>query len=463
MGDEKTLFKAYVGEGPTLRTASALTTYQKRYEKLPGSTTVEVSETRSVDVMTGELKTTRKTELNIANVAKVTVEAETGVVEGQVKRGPFAVGLDSGGGIYVRAGHKVSEVGGRRSQEYGAKAAFNVFDTIYNVLVIGDFSGRALVGFDRVTDDFLTGGVNPLPLPGGRSQCFLSDTTIQMWPMDAAIQPGADGGFDEELVLSHVWQKPISKVEAGDVVVAFDEAGRLQPGTVARTMTNDSTHILDFWGTGVTPGHACYCADGPFAGRHVPILDILRSDGALMRADGSMVRAATNCDVGSDGDRMIHASASMQKSDGSWTDPKISQVRFGTKVVLPDGRHSSLQDIAEREGWGVSDDGYMVRALSDEEGAVGEQKFLFPYLYAEALPQPEDYILTRSDVTLEAIYAAGEWEQIGTNLSAPESLVGLNTNHTSSLLRPSKPAPNIPKAFSDHPDAPNANLRKVFS
>ncbi|MGR3608641.1 MAG: hypothetical protein ACU0BN_07250 [Sulfitobacter sp.] len=295
------------------------------------------------------------------------------------------------------------------------------------------------------------------------SHCFLGDTLVQMWPLDPSFQPGSDGSYEEELVLSHVWHKPISEVEAGDVVVAFDDTGRLQPGKVARTMTNDSTHILDFWGTGVTPGHACYCADGPFEGRHVPIMDILRTDGGLMRADGTVFRAATNCEVGSLSDLMIHASATAQQPDGSWSEPRVGQVRFGTRVVLPNGRHTSLQEIAEAEGWRVSNDGYMVRELTAEDGAMKEQKFLFPYLYGEALPKPEDYILARSNVTLEAIYAAGEWEQIGTNLSAPDSMVGLNTNHTSSLFRPSKPAPNIPSAFSNHPDAPEVKTQKALS
>jgi len=33
-------------------------------------------------------------------------------------------------------------------------------------------------------------------------------------------------------------------------------------------------------------------------------------------------------------------------------------------------------------------------------------------------------------------------------------MVGLNTNHTSTLLQPSKPEPNIPPAFAGRPDAP---------
>ena len=38
------------------------------------------------------------------------------------------------------------------------------------------------------------------------------------------------------------------------------------------------------------------------------------------------------------GDMMIHASATLQKSDGTWTEPKPGKVRFGTRITLPDGQ-----------------------------------------------------------------------------------------------------------------------------
>ncbi|MEP3033248.1 MAG: hypothetical protein ABJO67_02760, partial [Pseudoruegeria sp.] len=154
------------------------------------------------------------------------------------------------------------------------------------------------------------------------------------------------------------------------------------------------------------------------------------------------------------GDMMIHASATLQKPDGSWTEPKAGKVRFGTRIILPDDRHMSFMEMAASEGWRVSDDGYMVAMRKGEDGTFQEQKFLFPYAHGEELPKPETYILARSAVTLEEIYAAGEWEQIGTRLPAPAGMVGLNTNHTSTLLQPSKPEPNMPPAFANSPDAP---------
>jgi hypothetical protein len=38
-------------------------------------------------------------------------------------------------------------------------------------------------------------------------------------------------------------------------------------------MENRATHILDFCGTGTTPGQAYFCADGPNKGGHAPIMD----------------------------------------------------------------------------------------------------------------------------------------------------------------------------------------------
>lgn len=293
--------------------------------------------------------------------------------------------------------------------------------------------------------------------------CFLADTPIQMWPLDPSIKPRPDGSYDEAFALSKVWEKPISEIKVGDIVVAYDDKGRLGPKRVLRTMTNVATHLLDFWNTGVTPGHAYYCADGKFKDQHVPLMDILRTDGAIMRADGTMIRAATNCEVGSMGDMMIHASATLQKPDGSWTEPKPDKVRFGTRIILPDGVHKSFMEMAHEEGWKVTDDGYMVGMMAGEDGTVTERVFHFPYGYGEALPKPEDYVLSRSAVTLEEIYAAGEWEQIGTRMSAPVGMVELNTNNISTLLQPSKPQPNIPPAFAHHPDAPHHSEPRLMN
>ncbi|MEP5821271.1 hypothetical protein [Tateyamaria sp.] len=289
------------------------------------------------------------------------------------------------------------------------------------------------------------------------NHCFLEDSSVQMWPLDPSIKPRADGSYDEELVLSKVWYKRQDQMQAGDLVVSPDKWGRLQPGRVTRTMTNTATHILDFWGTGVTPGHAYNCADGPLKGGFAPIMDILRMDGALMRSDGTMFRSTTNCDVGSTGDRIIHAEATIQKPDGTWTPKKRGQIRFGTRISTPDGTKSvSVMEIAERQGWSLSDDGYMVGKIEGADGTVQEGQFPFPYTHGAELPKPEAYILTRSQVTLEDIYLANEWEQISTRMPAPNSLAGFNPNST---MKRTKPKPNIPPAFANRPDAPTVKNR----
>ena len=77
------------------------------------------------------------------------------------------------------------------------------------------------------------------------------------------------------------------------------------------------------------------------------------------------------------GDMMIHASATLQKPDGSWEEPKAGKVRFGTRIILPDDRHMSLKAMAASEGWQVSDNGCMVAMRNGEDGEVQEQKCLF--------------------------------------------------------------------------------------
>ena len=461
MGDGKKTFTVYVGEAPNYEDSVSLTTFQKRAQPLPGKSSISVTTTNSVDVITGETSTKRKVELDIGRTGKATIDLESGETEGQLKRGPFAVGVTTDGDITIKGGLKSNEAGTNITQEYGVRGEINVPATARNVWLFGEYTQKVFSGLHNMINDNVRAGNNPFPFPGGGDHCFLGDTPIQMWPLDPMIKPRADGSYDEAFVLSRVWEKPISEIKVGDIVVAYDDKGRLSPKRVLRTMENRATHILDFWGTGTTPGHAYFCADGPNKGGHAPIMDILRMDGAIMRADGTMIRAATNCEVGSLGDMMIHASATLQKPDGSWTEPKAGKVRFGTRIILPDGRHMSFMEMAASEGWRVSDDGYMVGMMKGEDGKLQEQKFLFPYAHGEELPKPEAYILARSAVTLEEIYAAGEWEQIGTRLPAPAGMVGLNTNHTSTLLQPSKPQPNIPPAFANRLDAPISNAGRA--
>ena len=84
--------------------------------------------------------------------------------------------------------------------------------------------------------------------------------------------------------------KPIAAIRPGDMVLSPDKTGTLVPARVTRTFVNDVAHVLDFHGTGVTPGHVFLCGAGRFKGRHVPLIDILRDDGAVVRQDGRRLR-----------------------------------------------------------------------------------------------------------------------------------------------------------------------------
>jgi hypothetical protein len=93
------------------------------------------------------------------------------------------------------------------------------------------------------------------------------------------------------------------------MVLSPDKTGTLVPARVTRTFVNDVAHVPDFHGTGVTPGHVFLCGAGRFKGRHVPLLDILRNDGAVVRQDGSLMRASIGCTVGSEADALVKSSA----------------------------------------------------------------------------------------------------------------------------------------------------------
>lgn len=278
--------------------------------------------------------------------------------------------------------------------------------------------------------------------------CFLGDTAISMWPLDPNLKPGPNGIYDQDEVQAKIWKKPIRDIRVKDIVVAHDKDGNLVPDVVSRTMQNDATHILDFWGTGVTPGHAYLCGDGKHEGKHIPLIDILRQDGAIVLENGTKVRAATNWPVGSLPDQFIWVLAG--HDDGrktQVTDKK--KIRIGTRAIAPNGTDYGVLDHLVQVYGPLSEDG-----ISQDGIDVTKQVLHWPY--GDTIPNPEDYILQRSDLTLEEIYAANEWEQIGTRMPPPSSIVSFNPRAENSqaglILQASKPMPNIPPAFADHPD-----------
>ena len=269
------------------------------------------------------------------------------------------------------------------------------------------------------------------------NRCFLAGTPIDMW----------DGT-----------QKPIEEIAAGDVVVSYDASGTLKPGRVKRTFENRVAHILDVHGLMVTPGHATYCADGKFAGRHVPMIDILRSDGALVTRDGKKVRAATNCPVGSLEDRFVKA---VTFEDVPGTDSvrilDSGEIRLGTRYMRADGATMSVLETIRKMGASLSDDGHVILPGPGE-------KTPFFWTFGKHLPRPEDYVLQRSQLTLNDIYEADEWEAVGPQMPSPfagEAGPGFSPSR-GGVRAPgrSEPTPNIPLAMRGHPNQPTMSRRQ---
>ncbi|WP_156958888.1 hypothetical protein [Labrenzia sp. DG1229] len=252
--------------------------------------------------------------------------------------------------------------------------------------------------------------------------CFLTGTPISMW----------DGT-----------EKPIEFVKPGDVVTSYDEDGNLVPGRVSKTKENRVNHILDVFGLMVTPGHVTLCGDGKFEGQHVPMIDILRSDSALVLEDGSMKRAATNFAVGSIEDCFVHA---IVTEDVPGTDSvrviESGQIRLGTRYMHPTGADITVLEIIRRTGGSLTDDGYVI--LSD-----GSTKTPFVWTFTNRLPKPEDFVLQRSQVTLTDIYEADEWEAVAPQVPPPyrgeagPSFANISGGHQAPGHEDNRP-PNIP-------------------
>lgn len=221
--------------------------------------------------------------------------------------------------------------------------------------------------------------------------CFLAGTPIAMW----------DGT-----------EKLIEEIEEGDWVVSYDKGGNLVPGRVSRAMQRQAECILDVHGLMVTPGHVTLCGDGRFNGCHVPIIDILRSDGALVRKDGSKIRASTGCQLGSAGDRMVCAVAGQKHPDGSVQVRDVGHVRLGTRFIVDHGKEVSVIDLIDAAGGVVNENG-MVKVENDGP------ELPFFWFFTPMLPNPEDYVLQRSQIQLNEIYQADEWEAVAPQLPSP--------------------------------------------
>jgi hypothetical protein len=195
--------------------------------------------------------------------------------------------------------------------------------------------------------------------------------------------------------------KPIEQIRRGDLVLSYDSSGNLVPGLVTRTFRHEVSHLLDVHGLKVTPGHATLCGDGMFKGRHVPIIDILLSDGALVQADGTLVRMAINTPVGATEDRFVKVAYALTAEDAQSGRLQEGEMRAGTLLFDRDGVPVSVLQCLVAGGYD----------FDAETGLVARPgEAPHPLYWFGRLPRPEDYILARSQETLAGILTDGEWE-----------------------------------------------------
>jgi len=222
-------------------------------------------------------------------------------------------------------------------------------------------------------------------------------------PSDGTVIPPEDYCFlsGTPILLSDGSTKLIEAIIVGDIVQSYDANGTLVPGRVTRTFRNEVSHLLDVHGLKVTPGHATLCGEGMFKGRHVPIIDILLSDGALVRADGTLVRMAINAPVGSVADAFVKLAVAATPEDMQSDTLSEAEMRVGTLLFDRDGTPISVLDCLTAEGY----------AFDPETGLIAKPgEAPHPLFWFGRLPRPGDYILTRSQETLEGILVDGEWE-----------------------------------------------------
>jgi hypothetical protein len=282
---------------------------------------------------------------------------------------------------------------------------------------------------------------------GVRWECFGSGTSIDMWPLDLSLKQSVDGVYDQKLALVGIWSKPIEEIAVGDLVVAFDENGKLVPGKVPRTMSNHVKILLNFFGTRVTPGHVYFRPDSEKTYKFETLIDVLRDDGVIQKQDGNLIRATTNVPVGDPRDGFVKAIVGTRKADGSVDVRDQGRIRLGTRFVINDGDKRTtwcVADLIEAGGGSVGED-ELIRV-------GGGEPMSFHWEFGDMLPKPEDFVLACSGTTLEDIYKAAEWEGQHPHMPAPMVMDGGPVQPLSHRAR-SAMARNEPLSFE--PAAPN--------
>ncbi len=263
-------------------------------------------------------------------------------------------------------------------------------------IVLADFL-ESLIGEDGKIDyeKYPYAKAYEKQLSGEDPRCFAAGTQIDM----------ADGST-----------KTIETIQFGDDVMAYDpeaEAGRggLKPARVTRTMINQVPHLLDFHGVRVTPGHATLSGDGPHSGKHIPLMDILTQDGAVVNREGDLLRAATNLPVGSEGDQFVEVAYITSKSQKTYF---RGRMRAGTLTLDAEGKTHRVLDALKREGYRLLPDGLIAKD--------GETPH--PLYWFGELPKPADYVLAKSGLTLAELYSAGEEQERNRPVPVSSSKIG---------------------------------------
>ena len=214
-------------------------------------------------------------------------------------------------------------------------------------------------------------------------------------------------------------EKPIDQVKVGEWVMSFDPdanngRGKLVPSQVTRTMVNHGQLLLDFHGTKVTPGHVFLTGEKSPIGKGVfkRLIDILIEDGTVVNAEGTALRAATNFPVGSPEDRIVEV-AEIWPENGS-IGSRRARLRTGTWLIGADGTAATLLDTMTREGFALLPDGRV-----SHRGGPSQ-----PMLILAPVPRPETYVLKRSGLTLEQIYAHASLRDVAPATMAARALRG---------------------------------------
>jgi len=256
-------------------------------------------------------------------------------------------------------------------------------------VVIDNFAVRGLVGELLIEALEETG-----------NDCFSGNTMIDVWPTGFEASGSSNGRTpisDETRS-----KKSIEEIEVGDWVVSFDKEGKIQPARVSRTFSKDVKIILDFFGTGVTPGHVYFRADSDKAHKFETLIDLLRDDGVIETAQGVYIRAATGLPIDDPRDGFVQAITGEILDDGAIAVRERGELRLGTRFITEGGRDYCIADLIEALGSKIDENGLICRDN-------GEAK-PFHWDLSETLPKPEDYVLKRSGTSLEKIYQASEWE-----------------------------------------------------